>query len=1129
MSLFRTRMATCLVIGLTAAAWAQSSTDLQPRPGREASPAVVNPAIRSALRATLNLDGPWDFAIDPKLCGESQQWYLPDKPLPGARKLQVPGCWEAQGVGEAGLSSANNKHIYEPVNVKLRAAYRGAAWYKKQVAIPSDWAGKQLWLKLGGVNAQGWVWVNGQYVAQDWAYCGSWKYNVTDLVVPGQAATVAVLARNDVPSRRGEANCMRLYGGIQRSVEFEATPAVLVDNAYVEPLLDQGTAKVHVTLRNTAATAAGGGAYVVQVSVSAIPDGQSAGQGRANVSFAKGPVTELTVDVPLDPCRPWSPESPQLYKAEVVLEQSGRPVDGWVERFGMKKYEVRGGDLYLNNVRYYLRGYGDDYVYPVTVCSPASRSAHAEKMRIAKQYGFNYVRHHTHCEIPEYYEAADEVGIMVQPELPYYGCFGPQRPYSHMSGAPLMAKDDLQELVAHYRRYTSLAMHVGGNEGYCPTPLDKELFHLAKRLDPSRPWMNLDGGRNSRENSEVNCYGYGCNFAPLADNTWPHIKHEYLSLGINEDPRLESKFTGAYAPTQTVAEVRKFVTEKVGLDWKWAPACFDAGYRLQGIWHKIGLEMARIDPYVDGFSCWLMTDISPSTQCGVLDMFWGQKTSTPTFFREFNAPTVILAQPVKSRSRQVLGFDAATLIHSEGDTLEVDWVVAHFQPKPVENDDLVWRVEAEGKTLTAGKVERVKLAAGTVATVGRSRITMPAVTKAVKARLVGVLESAQTANSWNVWIFPKHRPQPEGGNGIAASPRLLATLAPRYPGLTKLGTPEAKTAKLVVAASIAEPGVVEALEQGKNVVCLSLPGYNTLRPGTTLAVWAAGISNQTGTAIAAHPAFGHFPHEGYLDQGWFRLVDRAEKLDPGSKLRQVEPLMVGIGRAAGYSFGTLGYPLGFNLYVFQARVGQGRLLASGLNLSSENPEAVYLLDQFLRYAASPQFNPQGTLDLAGLKEQMQVIESINGWSETIKASETTEWHTFVRTAPMFVVRQLKEPGSVTWKTGRWKPDAQGMVTFRWIANLGWRTQPAGGKFTFYLGKEKLFDFDITLKSTEWKSPDGKAVLRYTVKSLDRNEDSSGIMELTIQAALLTPGEPAQLRVEGSGPNSRRYFGLQESP
>jgi hypothetical protein len=56
------------------------------------------------------------------------------------------------------------------------------------------------------------------------------------------------------------------------------------------------------------------------------------------------------------------------------------------------------------------------------------------------------------------------------------------------------------------------------------------------------------------------------------------------------------------------------------------------------------------------------------------------------------------------------------------------------------------------------------------------------------------------------------------------------------------------------------------------------------------------------------------------------------------------------------------------------------------------------------------------------------------------------------------------------------------------------------------------------------------VLRYTVKSLDREEDSSGIMELTVPAAKLPPGgQPVQLRVDGSGPNSRRYFGLQESP
>ena len=99
--------------------------------------------------------------------------------------------------------------------------------------------------------------------------------------------------------------------------------------------------------------------------------------------------------------------------------------------------------------------------------------------------------------------------MMVQPELPYYGRFNEQRPYSHLSVRPLMAKDDLLELVTHMRRYTSLSTYCGGNEGESPSPLGRELYQMAKSLDPSRPWLNMDGGNNTRENSAVNHGGYG--------------------------------------------------------------------------------------------------------------------------------------------------------------------------------------------------------------------------------------------------------------------------------------------------------------------------------------------------------------------------------------------------------------------------------------------------------------------------------------------------------------------------------------------------------------------------------------------------------------------------------------------
>ena len=65
----------------------------------------------------------------------------------------------------------------------------------------------------------------------------------------------------------------------------------------------------------------------------------------------------------------------------------------------------------------FLRGYGDDHTYPLTISSPADRQAHLANLSKAKAYGFNFVRLHTHVENPEYFEAADELGMMVQSSI----------------------------------------------------------------------------------------------------------------------------------------------------------------------------------------------------------------------------------------------------------------------------------------------------------------------------------------------------------------------------------------------------------------------------------------------------------------------------------------------------------------------------------------------------------------------------------------------------------------------------------------------------------------------------------------------------------------------------------------
>ncbi|MBN2292756.1 MAG: hypothetical protein JXM70_10045 [Pirellulales bacterium] len=1101
---------------------------------REATPAVVNPVLRSDLRANLSLDGQWDFVTDPDLKGEAQGWYKPEVKWPATRKIRVPGCWEAQGVGKPGPSNPPGHLLYEPVNVQLRSAYTGAAWYKTKVCIPKDWAGKQIWLKIGGVNSQGWFWLNGTYIGHEYTFCGTYKYNVTDLVKPGNEAILVVLARNDVPSRRGESNCLRMYGGIFRSVELDATPDIFIDNVFVEPLLDEKKARVHIALRNTTG-AASKSPFRTEIDVRTAKDLKPVGKADKSVTVTAKEITDLIVDVDLDPLVPWSPENPFLYTANVKLLEVDRPIDGWIERFGVKKYEVRGGDLYLNNRRFFTRCYGDDHVYPMTVCSSASREEHARHMQIAKNYGFNYVRHHTHCEIPEFYEAADEVGIMVQPELPYYGRFSEKRPYSHLSGAPLTPKKDLEELVTHYRRYTSLSTYCGGNEGDCLSPLDRELYQLAHQLDDSRPWVSMDGSPcNTQKDSDVNnWWGGGAQVhPPMKENVWPHTLHEFMSLGINEDPRLEPKFTGAFAANLSLKDVKHFVENDVGLSWDWAQACFDAGHRIQGVHHKIGIESARVDRFLDGFSCWLMTDISPSSQNGVVNMFWETKSSTPEYFREFNSPTIILACPAGGGLREALSLKPGSLIRTGGDAMDIDWVVSHFESDAIKDGTLKWRLEADGKILVQGHLKNIHVAAGDVAIVGHSNITLPWLEKAVLARLIVELEGTDTHNSWKIYLFPNFQPKADSGRGMALSADIYEKLSARYSGASKLGSKEAANTKLVVAASLDESGVVDALDRGCCVVCLSLPGYNLISPGVSLGWWQ--ITNQTGTAIARHPAFGDYPHEGYLDQGMFRLIHKAEKLDPGHKFRNVEPLMVGIGRATGYKFGFDGYPLGFNLYTFQANAGKGKLLSTGLNLLSDHPEAVHLLDQFIEYARSEKFRPKGDFGLNEFRKKLERIKKIsadlNGWGEIVRAGESVRWHTFLRTDIMYTARQTDGRSEVVWKTDKWKPDKNGLVHFKWIANIGWITQPAGGHFTMYLNGKEILTFDVSHKHTTWTGKGAACRLKFTVKNIDRKEDASGIMELIVPGSLLKPGgKPVELRVVGSANNSKRYFGLQPNP
>jgi hypothetical protein len=94
---------------------------------------------------------------------------------------------------------------------------------------------------------------------------------------------------------------------------------------------------------------------------------------------------------------------------------------------------------------------------------------------------------------------------------------------------------------------------------------------------------------------------------------------------------------------------------------------------------------------------------------------------------------------------------------------------------------------------------------------------------------------------------------------------------------------------------------------------------------------------QDGTILTPHPLLGDFPHEGWADLQFFRLIDGQPPLD-------LEPLALTAGEPilrVIHSY-PVGRPLG---YLLEAAWGQGRLVICALNLDQAWPEGRYLLGQ----------------------------------------------------------------------------------------------------------------------------------------------------------------------------------------
>lgn len=336
----------------------------------------------------LNLNGIWTYTFDFGCSGMDRRLF-DEKGF--SDSIMVPFCPESRLSGVEHLD------------------FIPAMWYHRKVTMPADWAGKRVILHFGGVDYFSAVYIDGKLAGRHWGGSSPFDCEITAFVSDGKPHDLVLRVEDNL---RGETQTggkqSRIYQskgarytrttGIWSTVWMEPVDSLGLRSAYIVPDLDGSR---FIITPDFYATAAG-----CEIEATVTDSGRKVASRRCSASDG------ISLDIPVKNARAWSPESPVLYDIELSVYRNGNLIDRVKSYAGMRKIEVRGNQLLLNNKPYYLRFVLDQGFYPDGIWTAPADSMLRRDIELAKAAGFNGARLHQKVFDERYHYWADRLGYL---------------------------------------------------------------------------------------------------------------------------------------------------------------------------------------------------------------------------------------------------------------------------------------------------------------------------------------------------------------------------------------------------------------------------------------------------------------------------------------------------------------------------------------------------------------------------------------------------------------------------------------------------------------------------------------------------------------------------------------------
>ena len=961
----------------------------------------------------INLNGQWKFTYKPGLTASecisptTVSVLMPKQPAVPLDKefevsIEVPGYWYDFHDRLKKTSWWSNARFDEYKPVKFfkypyegegvppalwpRVGYLvGVGWYKKEIEVPKDWAGKTVTMTIGGARVESFVFINGMFAGYHFGHNTPFETDLTDHLEYGKTNCITIAVSNLAPyinscALRGfQSSAAGIYGDVV--IHVSDGPG-RIESLFLRPIKNLSKIRWWVDLK-----AKHGTNEETTKLCWKIADNQrkTIKSGEINVrALEAGELYRLEFDIDSNGIGPWSVWKPQLYSIEAVWKKKDKVWDCKLQSFGMREMKAEDKKLFLNSRPIYLRGTADHCYFAPNIHPPLSNVEYFRKIiRRLKELGFNFIRCHTWVPSQEFMQAADEEGILFQVEL--------SSPKTESFNNKSM--EQWQEIIKWSRSHPSVVLYCGGNEEIANEGLIyhfEQRYLAAKELDPSClvvPMESIDAVETNwtqngkpvipvpahldmelpeyqerllkRINRSTDVFAVRNNdisYSNFQGGSWknmesklsrydmPIISHESGIIGCYLDLTLKDRYTGTIPPDFYEAAIENLK---------------DAGrlhmarqyYENSALWsaatHKYVLEEARKCKSLDGYnhlgawdSHWLLAGYA----CGIMNEFLELRHgNTVEQVLQYNGESVALLDNEKE------------YVFWEGDAFAKDIIVSLFGGCDLRSGELVWSVSRDGDTLLSGKIKDLCAPDGDVTKICKLEFRWPEVKESCEALLKVSIRSEEynLSNQWRIWIFKK-RDAPKIRAG--AKEGIFVKLSNRFPGLKRLES--CKDEKLRIVDKIGQDDI-EHLKTGGDVLLLGTEPFPSKRTAFQIGVAGRALMDFA-TVVNKHPVFKYLPNNGWCDWQFKKLLDGGSCVIFNELPTEFDPILEVV---SSYKYVRL------QASVWETNVEGGRLFVASCNFDSLNdPATVAMLDGVLEYVTSKEFQPKTRFSIESINK-----------------------------------------------------------------------------------------------------------------------------------------------------------------